>query len=83
MSGVTCTSTTRRTVEEVSAVSPEEDGIQKPAETDEGIGDDDEEAKGLCVRDGHHHRKLEDVHQLVEGALDTVDHAPLPFHHSF
>ena len=63
------------------AVLPQEYGVKQPAETDEGKGDDDEESEGLYVRDDHHYHELEDVHQLVEGALDTVDHAALPLHH--
>ena len=70
-------------MEEVASFSPQEDGIQKPPQTDESKGYDDEKAKGLCVRDGHHQYKLEDIHQLVEGALNTVDHTTLAFHHYF
>ena len=75
------TTSTLLKVEEMSPISPQEDGIGQPAKADESEGDDDEEAKGLSVRDGHHQHKLEDVHQLVEGALNTIDHTALSLHH--
>lgn len=68
-------------VEEMSTVPPQEDGIQQPAEADEREGDDDEEAEGLRVGDTHHQHELEDVHQLVEGALNAADHPALTLHH--
>lgn len=62
-------------------LTPHKDGVEKPGGEDEGEGDDDDEAEGLGVGQDDDQGKLEEVHQLVEGALHAVDDAALGGHH--
>lgn len=44
---------------------------------DEQDGNDHQDAKVLRLRGRDHHDEMEQVHQVVHGALDAIDHAPL------
>ena len=44
---------------------------------DEQHGDDDQDAEVLGLRRGDDHDEVQQVHQVVHGALHPVDHAPL------
>lgn len=44
---------------------------------DEQDGNDHQDAKVLWLRGRDHHDEMEQVHQVVHGALDAIDHAPL------
>lgn len=65
------------TMEEVTALPLEENGVQQPPQENEGKGDDYEEPKRFYLRHGHHQGKFENVHQLVERVLHAVDNTSL------
>ena len=67
---------------QMAAYRAREDSEEDRGEADEEVGEYDEVAERLDVRQDDDGRKLEDVHEHVEGVLDAVDDATLLLTHA-